>query len=147
MSKPWWRLCQVRQYPVGNRTCYFIKITVFLHVTPYSLIDRYQNFRAPCCLYLEGLLFAASGTLLSAYQSKLCLSQKIIIFPCSIMTIEIVHWITLICQPASQMRYFMLGGRVHTVWNNGRGFEKVNNFHITWQEHQFKLKKQKRLLN
>jgi len=44
------------------------------------------------------------------------------------MTIEIVHRSTLICQPASQIRYCMLGGRVHTVWDNGGAFEKVNNF-------------------
>jgi len=41
----------------------------------------------------------------------------------------------------------MSDGRVHTVWANGGAFEKVNNFHITWQEQKFTLKKQKRLLN
>jgi hypothetical protein len=59
-----------------------IMITVFIYVTPYSLVDRYIHFRGICRLHLQSKIISRtlkikatvffSGTLIRTYETLWC---------------------------------------------------------------------------
>jgi len=60
---------KIKEHSCGSRRCYYsIKNTVYWNVTPWSLVDDYQNSRAACYFQLHGSQFYLQINCVTLYK-------------------------------------------------------------------------------